>query len=864
MIILLSNCEDDFEHPSHTVETPTSSHYISILLTSPQRVTDAIEAIAVYEVIRMVHDLMKQVVRQGTIVEKNAKNKRKFENQPKDNRVPQQPPFKKPDASRAYTITTNERKAYAGNLPYCNKCKLHHVGPCTVKYSKCKRVGHITRDYKTSIAVMNQRAHVANPKATITCYECGRLGNFRDKCQKLRNQNQVNKIWKEKARRNSSVAPVARSSYRLALSKQKELSTQLQELSDKNFIKPSSSPWEAPVLLVKRKDGSFWMCIDYREQNKLTVKNQNPLSRIDDLFEQLQGSSVHSKIDLRYGYHQLQVREEDILKTTFRTCYGHYKFQVMPFGLTNAPTVFMDPINQVCKPYLDKLLIVFIDDILIYSKSEEEHAEHLKLILELLKKEELFAKFLKCDFWLAPIMALPEGSKNFVVYCDASRKGLGAVLMQKEKVIAYPSCQLKIHKKNYTTRDLKLGAVIVRAVERLQLRDSLSSRKGERDAQVEAIKDENFRTKDLRGMIKKLEQRTNGALCLNGRSWIPCQDKMYQDLKKLYWWLNMKDEISTYVIWKWENITMDFVTKFSKTSTSQDTIWVIVDRLTKSSHFLLMKETDSKEKLTRQYLKEVVSSHEVLVLIISDRDNKFTSHFWKLFNKALGTQLDMSTAYHPQTDGQSKRTIQTLEDMLRACVMDFEERDAQLTGQEIVHETTEKIIQIKRRIQATRDRQKSYADRRHKPLEFEVRDKVMLKVSPWKGVIRFRKRGNLNPRYIIPFKILAKVEMLAYRIELPEQLSQVHSTFYVSNLKKCFVEEPLAILLDRIQIDDKLNFIEEPVEIMDQEVKRLKQSRILIVKVRWNSRRGPEFTRNTRTKIKKKYPPLFVNPSSMS
>ncbi|GKA15980.1 putative reverse transcriptase domain-containing protein [Tanacetum coccineum] len=293
-----------------------------------------------------------------------------------------------------------------------------------------------------------------------------------------------------------------------------------------------------------------------------------------------------------------------------------------------------------------------------------------------------------------------------------------------------------------------------------------------------------------------------------------------------------------------------------------------------------MKETDSIEKLTRQYMKEVVSRHEVPVLIISDRDSKFTSHFWKSLNEALGTQLDMSTAYHPQTDGQSERNIQNLEDMLRACVMDFgkalynqkcrspicwvEVGDAQLTGLEIVHETTEKTIQIKKRIQDARDRQKSYADRRRKPLEFKVRDKFMLKVSPWKGVIRFGKRGKLNPRYIGPFRIIAKVGTLAYRLELPEQLSRVHSTFHVSNLKKCFVNEPLAILLDEIQIYDKLYFIEEPVEIMDREVKRLKQSRIPIVKVRWNSRRGPEFTWEREDQMKKKYPHLFVNPSSTS
>ncbi|GJZ34303.1 putative reverse transcriptase domain-containing protein [Tanacetum coccineum] len=319
--------------------------------------------------------------------------------------------------------------------------------------------------------------------------------------------------------------PVARAPYRLAPSEMQELSNQLQELADRGFIRPSTSPWGAPVLFVKKKDGSFRMCIDYQELNKLTVKNRYPLPRIDDLFDQLQGSSVYSKIDLRSGYHQLRVRDEDIPKTAFRTRYGHYKFQVMPFGLTNVPTVFMDLMNHVCKPYLDKFVIVFIDDILIYSRNKEKHANHLRIVLELLKKEKLYAKFSKCDFWIhivqflghlidsqglhvdpakieavknwaspttptkirqflglagyyrrfieesafqllkqklceAPILALPEGNDDFVVYCDASHQGLGAVLMQREKVIAYASRQLKPHEENYTTHDLELGAVV--------------------------------------------------------------------------------------------------------------------------------------------------------------------------------------------------------------------------------------------------------------------------------------------------------------------------------------------------------------------------------------------------------------------
>ncbi|GJV44921.1 putative reverse transcriptase domain-containing protein [Tanacetum coccineum] len=292
-------------------------------------------------------------------------------------------------------------------------------------------------------------------------------------------------------------APVARAPYRLAPSEMKELSEQLKELSDKGFIRPSSSPWGAPVLFVKKKDGSFRMCIDYRELNKLTVKNRYPLPRIDDLFDQLQGSSVYSKIDLRSGYHQLRVREEDIPKTAFRTRYGHYEFQVMPFGLTNAPAVFMDLMNRVCKPYLDKFVIVFIDDILIYSKNKQEHEEHLKLILELLKKEELYAKFSKCEFWIPKVQFLGHVIDSKGIHVDPAKiesikdwaspkspteirqflglagkprflslnamlpkKGLGAVLMQRENVIAYASRQLKIHEKNYTTHDLELGAVV--------------------------------------------------------------------------------------------------------------------------------------------------------------------------------------------------------------------------------------------------------------------------------------------------------------------------------------------------------------------------------------------------------------------
>ncbi|GJT31532.1 putative reverse transcriptase domain-containing protein [Tanacetum coccineum] len=571
------------------------------------------------------------------------------------------------------------------------------------------------------------------------------------------------------------------------------------------FIRPNSSPWGASVLFVKKKDGSFRMCIDYRELNKLTVKNRYPLLRIDDLFDQLQGSSVYSKIDLRSGYHQLRVRKEGIPKTEFRTRYGHYEFQVMPFGLTNAPA------------------------------NKKEHEEHLKAIPELPKKEKLYAKFSKCEFWLPKTEARkPENIKN---------EDVEGMLIENSKDPEKPRTE-------------------------------------------------------------KLEPRADGTLCLNGRSWFPCygdlrtvimheshklkysihpgSDKMYQDMKKLYWWPNMKADIATYVRkcltcakvkaeyqrtsgllvqpkipqWKWDNITMDFIMKLPKSSQGYDTIWVIVDRLTKFVIFVPMRETDLMERLARMYLKEVVTRHRKPVSIICDRDPRFASNFWRSLQKDLGTNFDMSHAYHPQTDGQSERTIQTLEDMLRACVIDFrnawvnhfplvefsynnsyhasieavpfealygrkchspvcwaEVGEVQLTSPRIVQETTEKIIQIKQRIQVACDQQKSYADLKRKPMEFQVRDKVML-----------------------------KVKAVAYKLEIPQELSRVHNTFHVSNLKKCYADKPLAVLMDGLYIDDKLHFVEEPVEIMDREVKRLKQSHIPIVKFRWNFRRGPEFT----------------------
>ncbi|GJV81520.1 hypothetical protein Tco_1517390 [Tanacetum coccineum] len=705
--------------------------------------------------------------------------------------------------------------------------------------------------------------------------------------------------------------PVAKSPYRLTPSELEKLSRQLKEFQDKGFIRPSSSPWGALVLFVKKKDGSFRMCIDYRELNKLTVKNRYPLPKIDYLFDQLQGSQFFSKIDLRFGYHQLRVHEDYILKTAFRTRYGHFKFTVMPFDLTNAPIIFMDLMNRVCRPYLDKFVIVFIKDILIYSKTQEEHLREVQFLghvingngildpskIEAVKnwkaprtptegeEQELAFQTLKDKFCNAPVLALPDGPKDFVVYCAASGIGLGCVLMQRGKVIAYASRQLKIHEKNYTTHDLELCVVVFalkiwrhylygtksdiytdhKSLQHIFSQKELNMRQrrwielfsdydceihyhpGKANMVADALSRKERVKPKRKGLDEMIEQRSDGTLYYLDRIYVPLKgevrtlimdeahkskyfvhpgaDKMYYDLRDRYWWPEMKKDIAEY-----EGIAIDFVTKLPRTSSGHDVSWVIVGRLTKSAHFLPMREDYKMKRLARLYLNEIVARHGMPISIIVDRDSRFTLRFWQSMQEALGTRLDMSTTYHPQTDGQSERTIQTLEDMLRACVLDFggswdvhlplvefsynnsyhssvrcapfealygrkcrspimwaEVREGQLIGPELVQETTEKISQIKDRLKAVRDRQKSYADKRRKPLEFSV--------------------------------------------DLPEELNGVHDTFHVSNLKKCLADPTLKVPLDEIRVDAKLNFVEEPVEILEKEFKKLKRGKIAIVKV---------------------------------
>ena len=925
-------------------------------------------------------------------------------------------------------------------------------------------------------------------------------------------------------------APVSKAPYRMAPAELKELQVQLQELLDKGFIRQSHSPWGAPVLFVKKKDGSLRLCIDYRDLNKITIKNKYPLPRIDDLFDQLRGAEVFSKIDLRSGYHQLRIKESDISKTAFRTRYGHYEFLVMPFGLTNAPAAFMDLMNRVFKEYLDKFVIVFIDDILIYSKSVEEHEQHLRMVLEMLRGNKLYAKFTKCEFWLkkvhflghivskegisvdpakieavsawpvpknvteirsflglagyyrrfvegfsrlaapltalikkgrkyewtpkceenfqelkrrltsAPILIIPDvDAGNFVIYSDASKIGLGAVLMQNGKVVAYASRQLKNHEQNYPTHDLELAAVVfalkiwrhylygnrceiytdhqslkyIFTQKELNMRqrrwlelvkdydceilyhpgkankvaDALSRKSvgmlmsievlpkplqkeisdfslemvtGKltaltlRSDLLESVKSyqgkDSFliKTQLFDGKNREFSTSSSGLVLFKGRIYVPNSEhlrqqimseahetpysvhpgatKMYQDLKENYWWPNMKREIAEFVSkcltcqkikaehrqpggdlqkielpeWKWEQTTMDFVVGLPRTAQGNDMIWVVVDRLTKSAHFIAIKATFSVEKLAEIYVSQIVRLHGVPRSIISDRDGRFTSRFWRCVHAAMGSKLTFSTAFHPQTDGQSERTIQTLEDMLRSCVMNFkgnwdqklpliefsynnsyhasigmapfealygrkcrspihwqEVGQKQLQTTDFIQKTSEDLKVIKQRLNEAFSRQKSYADKRRRPLEFQVGDSVFLKIAPMKGIMRFGKKGKLSPRYTGPFEILERIGKVAYRLALPPTLASVHNVFHVSMLKK-YVSDPSHILSQEpVEIETNLTYEEKPIRILDREEKVLRNKTIPMIKVLWRNHNVEEATWELEDEMKKNYPSLF-------
>nr|GEV14841.1 hypothetical protein [Tanacetum cinerariifolium] len=561
------------------------------------------------------------------------------------------------------------------------------------------------------------------------------------------------------------------------------------------------------------------------ELNKLTIKNHYPLARIDDLFDQLQGACCFSKIDLHSGYHQLRVREEDTPKTAFRTRYGHFEFTVMPFGLTNAPAIFIDLMNRVCKPYLDKFVIVFIYDILIYSKTEEEHEVHMKTILDLLKKEKLYAKFSKCEFWLKEVQFLGHVVNRDGINVDPSKKELNMCQRRWIELISDYECEIKYHpgKENVVADALsRKERLKPRRVRAMSITIHFALKTKILKAQGEASEDLKAPSEWLRGLETHFERRDDGGIYFFDRIWIPSvggvrklimdkahtsrysihpgADKMDHYLRDLYWWPDMKRDFAEYVI---KCLTCSKI-KAEHQKLSGLLQQPEIPELTKSAHFLPIRKDYKTEKLARIYINEIVARHGVSVSIISDRDGRFTSHLWKALQEALGTKLHMSTAYHPQTDGLSERTIHTLEDMLRACDMDF-------SGSWDTHLPLVKF---------------SYNNSYHTSIK-----KAML----------IRGASLLN----------SKLETECY-------LRYLHGReWYDLNLKKCLAEPDVQVPLNKIEIDENLHFVEEPIEIMERDVKKIKRRRIPLVKVRWNSRQGAEYTWELEDQFQKKYPHLF-------
>ncbi|GJT41330.1 putative reverse transcriptase domain-containing protein [Tanacetum coccineum] len=832
------------------------------------------------ETIELANDLMDQKLR--TYAERQSDNKRKADDSFRNNHGHQQQPFKRQNIAKVYNMGTGEKKPSSGNTNGAN----------------------------------TQKGNGANPKGN-GCFECGATGHFKRNCPKLKNkdggngngQGWVYAVGNVEKIGNASGNPDSNVVTGMFLLNNRYASILFDTGADRSFI-----------------SSAFSSLIDIA---------QTPLENSYNV--ELADGKIVGVDTIMWG-------------CTLNFLNHPFNIDLMPveldsFDSNDGRESRLTIIScSKAQEYMAKGCQIFLAQISAKKEDDKSEGKQLKDV-PIGEKEENAFQLIKQKLCSALILALPEGSEDFVVYCNASHKGLGVVLMQRRRrtkcsvFTDYKSQQHILDQKELNMRqrrwleflsdydcDIRYhpgkANIVADALSRKEWIETLRVRalvmtigldlpKRILEAQIEALKPKNLENEDVGGMIRKdipnekLEPRADRTLCLHGRSWLPCygdlksvfmhesykskyciypgSEKMYQDMKKLYWWPNMKADIAIYVSkcltcarvkaeyqrlsgllvqptipeWKRDNIMMDFITKLPKSSQGFDTIWVIVDRLTKSAHFMPIRENDPLDKLARLYLNRIVARHGIPVSIICDRDGRFTSNFWKSFQKALGTNISMSTAYHPETDGQSERTIQTLEDMLRACVIDYGKgwvkhlplaefsynnsyhasikaapyealygrkcrlpmcwakvEEAQLTSPELIQETTKKIILIK----------------------------VMLKVSPWKGVVRFGKRGKLNPRYVRPFTVLAKVRKVAYRLELPQELSRVHHTFHVSNPKKWYADEPLVMPLEGIHVDDKLQFMEEPVEIIEREIKRLKRSRIPLVKVHWNSRRGPKFT----------------------
>ncbi|KAL3685904.1 hypothetical protein R1sor_003926 [Riccia sorocarpa] len=618
---------------------------------------------------------------------------------------------------------------------------------------------------------------------------------------------------------------------------------------EKGFIQPSVSPYEAPVLFVKKKDGSLRMCIDYRALNQQTVKNKYPLPRMDDLFDQLRGARYFTKLDLRSGYNQIRIADEDVPRTAFRTRYGHFEYLVMPFGLTNAPATFMGLMNDIFRPYLDKSVIVFLYDILVYSRTRAEHQRHLQQVLEVLRENQLYAKLSKCEFgktevdYLGHRMSAKEWRQRFnmtITYVEG-KKQLADALTRMPAV-------------NHITTEVKVDADFWTKL-------------------INATKTD----EEIVGAQKHQGVSTNqGIVFKEERVWIPqetslqhtilaeCHDspiaghvdieKTLETLQMVFYWPKMKEDTANYVrscgecqqikatnqaptgllqplpipSKRWEHISMDLVCELPMTKMGFDSIVVFVDKLSKMIHLCPTRKDVFAPELAQLYLRTIVNHHGLSQVIITDRGTQFTSLFWRTLFGLFKTKLAFSTAYHPQTDGQTERVNRTIEDMLRAFTMEEQEgwdnllplvefaynnstnsstsatpfflmygehplTPAGLLGRgsptpittkmeavnEFVSRLQEGVARAKIKLHIAQNRQKQYADQHRRHEEFGVGEKVWLSTTN----LRLIGSRKLNPRYIGPFTIQQRIGAVAYKLELPSSM-KIHPVFHVSLLRR--------------------------------------------------------------------------------
>ena len=893
--------------------------------------------------------------------------------------------------------------------------------------------------------------------------------------------------------------PPSKPTYRLSQPETAELKKQLGDLLAKGYIRESKSPYGAPVLFVKKKDDSMRMCIDYRALNKMTIKNKYPLPRIDELLDRLLGAKYFSKIDLRSGYWQVRIADEDVPKTAFRTRYGHYEFLVMPFGLTNAPATFMHLMQQTFRQYLDDFVIVFLDDVLIYSKTKQDHEQHVRTVLQVLRDKQLYAKLSKCEFFqneigflghvinqdgikmepskvdavfkwpqpkniheirsflglagyyrrfvrdfskiasplstllhkntpwqwtsaqeqafnqlkmavtTAPVLIIPNPTVAYALVTDASGFAIGAALCQDHgkglQPCAYKSRKMNDHEKNYPVHEQELLSIMDalrewrhyllgnkfviitdhRSLQYLSTQDKLSARQTRwseylqqfdfeikyrpgkdntvadglsrrpdhqvstisqsspniNDQLIDTIKAEyevDSLTKHI--LVKGHKQHTvrDGLIYTeDNRLYIPAHDTVrqqlmhehhdtpvnghlgdYKTLERLsrnYYWPNMRKSVQQYIAQcqscqlnktstqlpigllqsleipgkRWETVTMDLITQLPVTTDGNDAIVVFVDKFSKMVHYAATTTTCTADQVARIFFDIVVRLHGIPKHIISDRDRRFTSKFWQELWKLCGTQLKMSTAYHPQTDGQTERANRTLEEILRHYVGNKQDDwDQHLTAAEIAvnssvqastgftpyylnygdHPTFPTNIQLDatknegvyelmqqlqiniqqavRNMENARDRQTHYANQHRRDFIFKEGEEVLVSTKNLKlpeGVTR-----KLSHKYNGPFKIVEVISPTVYKLQLPEAWKHKHPVFHVSLLKKYTAgqqTDKVDTTVDDIDQDDEVEY--EVDNIIGQRITKGKQTEYLVT---WKGHPESEATWETYDNVK--------------